>query len=410
MLEIFSKDKIKQVYFELKTKKNLDRQKNLPVGLDGVTTEIFERNFEFSINEVHRKLLSYDGEIKYKFAPLLKIERTKAQGGIRTLHIPRLRDQIVFRLVHNEIQLLAEKKAIDLKLKSPYSFVTRFDECIQKFENPVISKTDISKFYDSIPRDRAISLCNNLGLSPEILQLLFQWNKNLIIRHSNFSLSVDSEPFMGLPQGLSISSLLAELYAKQIDDNFINEEGYFRYVDDIIFVCNNAEEAKNKLDKLKLFIEELGLKLSANKTEIVEFSNGIEWLGLFHTPNGKLMNPEKLIRAVKPIHSIQKICLSQLALNTNSIEKKDLVNDLIKKIDKFTSGTKNVRIKWYSLCVDNGQWKLMDKQIHGLIRSCIRKSKISESEFPKLPSIHAKVISYKKLKKSQSLPIKGNAP
>jgi len=410
MNEVFSKDKIKQVYFELKTKKNLDRQKKLPVGLDGVTTEIFERNLEFSINEIHRKLISYDGEIKYKFAPLLRIERTKAQGGVRSLHIPRLRDQIVFRLIHNEIQQLAEINAIDLKLKSPYSFVTRFDEYIEKYEKPVILKTDISKFYDSIPRDRAISLCSKIGLSHEIMQLLFQWHQNLIIRHSNLSLSVNSEPIIGLPQGLSISSLLAELYAKQIDDNFLSVEGYFRYIDDIVFICNNAEEAKNKLDKLKLFIEEIGLKLSANKTEIVEFSSGIEWLGLYHTPYGKMMNPEKLSRAIKPIHSLQKICLSQLSSSTTSVDKKNLVNDLIKKIDKFTSGTKDVRIKWYSLCIDNGQWKLMDKQIHGLIRSCIRKSKISESEFPKLPSIHAKAISYKKLKKSQHLPMKGNAP
>ena len=78
-----------------------------------------------------------------------------------------------------------------------------------------------------------------------------------------------------------------------------------------------------------------------------------------------------------------------------------VIKRLIKKIDTFTSGTKNIRIKWYSLCVDNGQWKLMDKKVHGLIRSCIRMAKLSETDFPTLPSIHAKVISYKTLKKSQ---------
>jgi hypothetical protein len=401
MIEIFSKEKIKQVYFDLREKKRADRQKNLPVGLDGVSSEIFERNLDFSINEIYRKLLSHDGKIKYKFASLLRIERTKSVGGIRALHIPRLRDQIVFRLLHNEIQQLAEENSIDLKLKSPYSLVTRFDDYIRKIDKPVILKTDIAKFYDSIPRDRSIMLCKQIGLRQELLQLLFNWSKNMSIKHSNFNFSVGNESFIGLPQGLSISSLLAELYGKQIDDNFNDLEGYFRYVDDIVIICNNIQDAESKLEKLKLFLGELQLQVSANKTEIVEFIRGIEWLGLYHYPNGKYMHPEKLVRAVKPIHSLQKECLRQLALSSSSDEKKLFINGLIKKIDIFTSGIKNIRIKWYSLCVDNGQWKLMDKQIHGLIRSCIRLAKLNETDFPTLPSIHAKVISYKTLKKSQ---------
>lgn len=398
MTEIFSKDKIKQVYFDLKTKKHLDRQKTLPVGLDGVTTHIFERNLDFSINEIYRKLLSFEGRINYTFAPLLKIERTKSQGGIRTLHIPRLRDQIVFRLVHDEIQSLADKYGIDVKLKSPYSFVTRFDECIARLENPIILRTDISKFYDSIPRERAISMCTTIGLSSEILQLLFQWSSSLSIRQCNLSQSSKGDTFLGLPQGLSISSLLAELYATQIDDYFSKNENYFRYIDDLVFICHNLEDAKEILQKLRNIVAELGLQLSPTKTQIIQFSQGLEWLGLFHYPHGKYMHPDKLMRAVKPIQSIQKHCLTKLVDAKTDTEKHNLIKECIKKIDKFTSGSRNVGVKWYSLCVDQGQWKVMDKQIHGLIRSCIRKSRLDESAFPNLPSIHAKVMSFKKTK------------
>lgn len=398
MNELFSKENIKQVYFELKSKKQVDRQKKLPVGLDGVTSEIFERDLDFSINEIYRKLIAYNGETKYSFAPLLRIERTKAQGGIRALHIPRLRDQIVFRLIHNEIQFLAQKSSIDLKLKSPYNFVIRFDEYIKQFEKPVILKTDISQFYDSIPRDSAVSLSSTIGLRSELLHLLQEWSKNLKIRRSTLSILADTEQFSGLPQGLSISSLLAELYVKQIDQLFINDKGYFRYIDDVVIVCSNREDAKIKLEKLKIFVDKIGLRLSANKTEIVDFTSGFEWLGLYHYPDRKFMNPEKILRALKPIHSLQKTCLSQLSQCNTNIEKSILIKQFIKKVDKFITGSNKVRIRWYSLCTDNGQWRSMDKQIHGLIRSCIRKSKISESEFPMLPSIHAKILSYKKIK------------
>jgi len=410
MIELYTKDQIKKVYFEIKTKKYLDRQKKLPIGLDGVTTDIFERNLEFSINEIHRKLLSHDGIIHYHFGPLLRIERTKSEGGLRLLHIPRLRDQIVFRLIHDEIQHLSHVKGLDLKLKSPYSFVTRFDDYIANIETPVILKTDISKFYDSIPRDRAISLCTDIHLRPEIMQLLFKWSEDLSIKQTNFNLQVNNESTAGLPQGLSISSLLAEFYAKQIDYDFTHHAGYFRYIDDFVFICQHVNEAKDILAQLKNKVTQLGLELSPTKTEIVDFSRGIQWLGLFHYPHGKYMHPEKLIRAVKPIQSIQKHCLLQLDNTRTDTEKTDLIRDCIKKIDTFTSGTRNVRLKWYSLCVNQGQWKLMDKQIHGLIRSCIRKARLNESLFPSLPSIHAKVMSYKLQEKSQYLPMKGNAP
>jgi len=163
----------------------------------------------------------------------------------------------------------------------------------------------------------------------------------------------------------------------------------------LVFICKHLNEAKDILTQLKNKVNQLGLVLSSTKTEIVDFSRGIEWLGLFHYPHGKYMHPDKLMRAVKPIQSIQKQCLVKLVDAKTDTEKYNLIKECIKKIDKFTSGSRNARVKWYSLCVDQGQWKVMDKQIHGLIRSCIRKSKLDESAFPNLPSIHAKVMSYK---------------
>jgi hypothetical protein len=52
----------------------------------------------------------------------------------------------------------------------------------------------------------------------------------------------------------------------------------------------------------------------------------------------------------------------------------------------------------------------MDKYIHGLIYSCIRKAGLVGKTFGQLPSIHAKILSYKKIRESQNSPIKGNAP
>ena len=410
MFEIFSKVEIAKVYLGLKSKKHLDRNKKMPVGIDGVSSEVFERNLDSSLNEIHRKLLVRNGKIDYKFAPLLRIERSKNQGGVRALHIPRLRDQIVFRLIHNEIQRLSDQKGINLKVGSPYSFVNRFDLVIQQSPNAVILKTDISQFYDSIPRFKAIELCEGLGIRKELLEFMLNWSENLKIRPGNFYVNSDFVAFPGLPQGLSVSSLLAELYVRQIDLGFTNEQGYFRYIDDVIIVCRDIEDAHNKLENLKLSIENISLKLSPHKTEILRIKDGLEWLGLVHYPEKKLIHPDKLIRAVRPIGFFQKECLQRICASQNETEKIESIKTLISQIDKYTTGTKKVRLKWYSLIEDNGQWKLMDKYNHGLIYSCIRKAGIDSATFGKLPSIHAKILSYKKIRESQNSPTKGNAP
>lgn len=410
MFEIFSIGEITKVYIGLKSKKDLDRNKRMPIGIDGVSSEIFERNLDSSLNEIYRKLLVKNGKIEYNFAPLLRIERSKNQGGVRALHIPRLRDQIVLRLIHNEIQRLSDQKGINLKIGSPYSFVNRFDLVIKQSPSSVILKTDISQFYDSIPRATAIKLCERLGMRKELLELMLNWSENLKIRPSNFYVNSDFVAFPGLPQGLSVSSLLAELYVRQIDHRFINEQGYFRYIDDVIIVCQDTEDAHNKLENLKLSIGNIGLKLSPHKTDILRIKDGLEWLGLIHYPEKKLIHPDKLIRAVRPIRFLQKECLQRICDSQNETEKNESINTLISKVDKYTTGNKKVRLKWYSLIDDNGQWKLMDKYIHGLIYSCIRKAGLDSKTFGQLPSIHAKILSYKKIRESQNSPIKGNAP
>jgi len=79
-----------------------------------------------------------------------------------------------------------------------------------------------------------------------------------------------------------------------------------------------------------------------------------------------------------------------------------VISELITEIDEFISGRNKVRLRWYSLCEDIGQWKQIDRFIHGTIRSCIRKAGLNEEDLPSLPSVHLKFLSYKKLRESNT--------
>ncbi len=80
----------------------------------------------------------------------------------------------------------------------------------------------------------------------------------------------------GIPQGLPISALLANMYMFPFDKAITNElvtkknVFYRRYSDDMIFLCD-----KSQINEIKEFVQEqidkIGLDISTDKTEIVEF-------------------------------------------------------------------------------------------------------------------------------------------
>jgi len=80
----------------------------------------------------------------------------------------------------------------------------------------------------------------------------------------------------GIPQGLPISALLANMYMfpfdKNIIENLCKQKGVFyrRYSDDMIFICQG-----NQVGEIKAYIEnaikEIKLEISEDKTEIISF-------------------------------------------------------------------------------------------------------------------------------------------
>ena len=396
MDEFFDKKTILDTYSLLKSRKSTQKNKKLPIGIDGVSESVFEKNIDFFIQEIHRKLnYSLDSTINYSFGPLIRLERKKSLGGTRHLYIPRLRDQIVLKIIHNQIISSAKQKGIDLKIKSPYDVIKKFDRSVSEKKECWIIKTDISSFFDSIPRDKVINQCENLALPKEVLFYLKKWSDNLVVKNGHFNLETNKQ-IDGLPQGLSISSSLSELYAQNIDLAFNNNTCYFRYIDDIVIVCDTVEEAKYELNKLKKIISDLYLNLADNKTHIIKFMDGFEWLGLYHFPDRKLIHPDKIKRWTKPFIVLCRECIEDLKKINDLDSKKSRIELLTVEIAKQMKGVNNNRVKWLSLIDQLDYLKRMDSYIHQRIRNCYRFAKINCSDTSYFPSIYYEVIKFKK--------------
>ena len=137
---------------------------------------------------------------------------------------------------------------------------------------------DLESYFDSIPHgelmrriearisDGQVLKLIGLFLSQDIIQGMKRWT-----------------PVGGTPQGAVMSPLLANLYLHPLDRQ-MKQQGYrrVRYADDFVVLCRSAEQAKAALSEVRVWTEQNGLGLNADKTHVGDCrqaGQGFEFLG-----------------------------------------------------------------------------------------------------------------------------------
>lgn len=141
----------------------------------------------------------------------------------------------------------------------------------------VIIRTDIHKFYESIPQIELFEkIENNTLLSPLSKKLL----KRLFFEFEKVKDLSIMESGSGVPRGFGASAYLSELYMREIDDEIKSLPDviyYARYVDDIIVIFSpktksQVRDYKNEIKKIindgKLEINDI-LEGRKDKTQII---------------------------------------------------------------------------------------------------------------------------------------------
>jgi len=162
----------------------------------------------------------------------------------------------------------------DLVLRKLYSNIKRIYGVEQSNRNQIVKqmfsllkeesskwvvRLDIRHFYESIDRSRLVERFIEDGrLNYQSISLLRNLFAHPIIAAED-----------GLPRGLSISSVMSELYMKYFDLDIRRMEGVFyyaRFVDDIIVFCNSQKAQENVWAKIPMMLKNIGLQLNESKS------------------------------------------------------------------------------------------------------------------------------------------------
>jgi hypothetical protein len=170
-------------------------------------------------------------------------------------------------------------KTFDVKQADRKMIISQLKLLLSDNFPKVIIRTDISKFYESIPHKHLIDRIeeNSLLSYPSkkiIKEILNQYWKILL----NDGIKNINDERIGLPRGIGVSAFLSELYLKDFDKilkSLPNVIFYARYVDDIIIIITpNHRNEKLTSSQLKAEVKKIAnrfnLKINEDKTQIID--------------------------------------------------------------------------------------------------------------------------------------------
>lgn len=204
-------------------------------GIDKIRPTQFDKSKDI---EIKRIVDRYKKE-SYKFIPYLEILRNKGRNKApRMISSPTVRDKITLTALK---EYLHEKFPECVPNKLANCVVRELKQKIDSQKYQFYYRTDIKSFYDEINRSKLLNIISLRVLNTRIVKILNDSIENVTIPPNESKRNRESyRTAKGIPQGLPISNILAQIYLEEIDNYFFKRKiCYFRFVDDIIILTEN---------------------------------------------------------------------------------------------------------------------------------------------------------------------------
>lgn len=251
-------------------------KKNKAPGIDGVTVREYEVKLEENLKELVTRLKGK----KYRPQPVRRTYIPKDGKGLRPLGIPTVEDKIVQMGIKKILEAIYEQDFMELSYgfrpgRNCHDALDRVDKIIMTKPVNYVVDMDIEKFFDTVDHKWMTECLRERIADPSFLSLIVRFLKAGIMEEGKYQ-----ETEEGTPQGGIISPVLANIYLhyildlwleKKIKKEFKGYAGLTRYADDFIVCLESEEEAKAFGEKLRERLGKFGLKVSEEKSRVIEF-------------------------------------------------------------------------------------------------------------------------------------------
>jgi RNA-directed DNA polymerase len=261
-------DRLRMAYFAL-------RPKAAP-GVDGVTWADYGLELEGNLTDLHARV--HGGA--YRARPSRRVFIPKPDGRLRPLGIAALEDKILQRAVVEVLNAIYETDFLGFSYgfrpgRSPHHVLDALAAGIVGKRVNWVLDADVSDYFSSLDHQWLMKFVEHRIADKRVLRLIEKWLAAGVIEDGSWTAFEQ-----GVPQGASVSPLLANIYAHYVLDLWAHQwrtrhaHGdvvIVRWADDFVVGFEHREDAERFWADLRDRFAAFGLELHAEKTRLIEF-------------------------------------------------------------------------------------------------------------------------------------------
>lgn len=293
--QILDPENIKQAYLDLALQFEEELKVSHYTGIDSVRLIDVDYKAKKILDEVLQELKNCQ-----PLTPARLVRIPKKDGKTRDIYILSIKDRIRARAIFRVIEPLFEKAY------SPYLFSYRTSQPSalaarsvarryhRYFKQDYVMTIDLKSYSDHINHDILKKQLINIGISQDILKLIEPF--------LNIRLWSDGELISwkkGVPQGMPLTALFANLYLTEVDKALGHKVALYRRVGDDLIAC---DKDKNKVEEVFItaqkMAKDLDLVIQETKTHFAKNDEPFSYLG-YVFENNHLRLRASLVRDLK---------------------------------------------------------------------------------------------------------------
>jgi len=267
------------------------RRCRLNAGAPGVDGQTFADIAEYGEGRWLDELAEELGKKEYRPRPVKRVWRLKADGKLRPLGVPTIKDRVVQMAVVLVLEPIFEadlqpEQYAYRRGKSAHDALRHVHTLLNTGHTEVVD-ADLSGYFDSIPHGELVKSVARRVSDKQLLHLIKMWMvapvEEVDERGNRHRTTRNKDEKRGTPQGAPISPLLSNLYMRRFllgwkmsgHDTRLQAR-IVNYADDFVICCRgSAEEAmvvmRRMMGRLKLTVNERKTRLCRAPDEPFDF-------------------------------------------------------------------------------------------------------------------------------------------